>query len=136
MTKRKKVPLTSKECALEEFCDVIDDAGGLKYSAAADELVLVEDETWGDLVDAYRSACRALGREPKIQKKYVRYDVKLSLLVSRGIGGVDSETVLDFIKDQINITSQRHPYQRLHVTSIRPVECDSMLDGEGENEED
>ncbi len=49
--------------ALAEFCDTIEDTGGVKKDDKGYH-VPVADEDWIDLGEAYMRACDALGRKP------------------------------------------------------------------------
>ncbi len=53
--------------ALTAFVDAINATGGL-VSSASGSMVPAADEQWPDLGDAYASACKALGVDPRIQQ--------------------------------------------------------------------
>lgn len=58
-------PFGDADDALRAFTNAIDATGGAVKRA--DGLhVLVEDEDWVDLAEAYVAACYALGRKPRI----------------------------------------------------------------------
>jgi hypothetical protein len=58
--------------ALEEFVECIEQTGGLVADPDHEgyEGVPNADPEWGDLGDAYISACKALGRKPMIHNEH------------------------------------------------------------------
>lgn len=59
----------AKDKALRALIDTIEATGGIVRDPYRGLPVLVADEDWIDLADAYISACEAMGVEPKYQEE-------------------------------------------------------------------
>jgi len=66
MAKLKPPKRVKVKDALVEFCDDIDQAGGLVLHGEGQHYVPAASDDWIDLGTTYLKACKALGRKPKI----------------------------------------------------------------------
>lgn len=62
--------------ALVALVRTVELTGGIFFNKESQQWALVEDRDWGDMADAYRLACAAMGRKPKV-KSSARQDARI-----------------------------------------------------------
>lgn len=53
--------------ALVSLVRTVEATGGIFFNEESQLWALVEDRDWADMADAYRLACAAMGRKPKVK---------------------------------------------------------------------
>jgi len=63
--------------ALVTLVRTVEANGGIFFNEESQLWALVEDRDWADMADAYRLACAALGRKPKVSSSSRKDDARI-----------------------------------------------------------